>query len=211
MRKRLLTFYSLVLGSIIALILFVEIYPISHLDLYMTMKIQKERAWDLTYLMKFISSFGNALLAPVSVAMAYIFFYLTYHRREAYFTLAVVIADLFNLLVKALISRPRPTIENAKVLLDFTQTSFPSGHVVHYVVFFGFLLAVMLTNNGIRLFWRIVVGIFSMLLIITVSLSRMFLGAHWMTDVIGGYLFGFIYLGVILAFYFKNKNDAKTN
>ena len=204
MNKRLLAFYVLVVVSIIGLTFFVQIYPISSFDLLMTEEIQEQRAWDLTLPMKFISFFGDSVGAPLSIIIASLFFFLTYRRREAWFTLAVIIPDLFNMLVKLLIHRPRPTLEDAKILLKFTQSSFPSGHVVHYVVFFGFLLTVMSVNKKITLFWRIFIGIFSTFLILTISISRVYLGAHWATDVIGGYLFGFIYLGIILKFYLKD-------
>jgi membrane-associated phospholipid phosphatase len=204
LNKRLLAFYALIVVSIIGLVIFVEYHPISNFDLRMTQEIQEQRAWDLTLPMKFISFFGGAVGAPFSVIIASSFFYLTYRRREAWFTLAVILADISNVLIKILIHRPRPTVENAKILLTFTQTGFPSGHVVHYVVFFGFLLTVMIVGKNISLLWRYFVGILSAFLILTVSISRIYLGAHWATDVIGGYLFGFAYLGIILTLYCKD-------
>ncbi len=204
MSKHLIAFYALVVVSIIGLTFFVQIYPISTFDLLMTEEIQEQRAWDLTLPMKFISFFGDSVGAPLSIIIASLLFFLTYRRREAWFTLAVIIPDLFNMLVKLLIHRPRPTLEDAKILLKFTQTGFPSGHVAHYVVFFGFLLTVMVVDKSISAVWRYFVGFFSAFLILTVSISRIYLGAHWATDVIGGYLFGFVYLGIMLKFYFKD-------
>jgi undecaprenyl-diphosphatase len=177
----------------------------------MTQEIQEQRAWDLTRPMKFISFFGDSVGAPLSVIVASVFFFLTYRRREGWFTLAVIIPALFNMVVKLLIHRPRPTLEDAKILLKFTQTGFPSGHVAHYVVFFGFLLTVMIVDKHITMFWRYFVGIFSAFLILTVSISRIYLGAHWATDVIGGYLFGFVYLGILLFFYFKDPKFKRSS
>jgi membrane-associated phospholipid phosphatase len=202
--KNLIAFYALIVVSIIGLTIFVQSYPISNFDLDVTREIQEQRAWDPTLLMKFVSVFGDAIVAPVSIIIASLFFFLTHRRREGFFTLAVIVPDLFNMLIKILIHRPRPTLENARVLLQFTQTGFPSGHVVHYVVFFGFLLAVMIVDRSVSLFCRVFVGLFCAFLIFTVSISRIFLGAHWATDVIGGYLFGLVYLGILLWYYFKH-------
>ncbi|HEY6952562.1 MAG TPA: phosphatase PAP2 family protein, partial [Bacteroidota bacterium] len=169
-----------------------------------TREIQEQRTWNPTPLMEAISVFGNGVGASLSIAVASLLFVITRRRREAWFTLAVIVPDLFNMLVKSLIHRPRPTQEDARILLNFSQSGFPSGHVVHYVVFFGFLLSVVVVDKTIPLFWRLCVGILSAFLIFAVSISRIYLGAHWATDVIGGYLFGFAYLGILLEFYFRD-------
>jgi undecaprenyl-diphosphatase len=201
--KELIIIYALVAAGIVGLILIVRNYPLSNFDLNITREIQKQRVWDLTFFMEIISIFGDPVIAPLSIIFTSLFFFFTHRRREAYFTFAVILADLANILVKFLIHRPRPTLDDARILLKVSQTGFPSGHVVHYVVFFGFFLAIMVAGKKIALFWRYFVGSLSAFLILTVSFSRIYLGAHWATDVIGGYLFGFIYLGVILKYYFK--------
>jgi len=207
LNRHLLTFYALIAVSIIGLTYFIQNYPVSGFDLSVTEEIQELKMGHFTSVMEFISIFGNSFGMPLSILFASLFFYLTYHKREACFTFAVILPDLFNLLFKILIHRPRPTLENARIFLKFTQSGFPSGHVVHYVVFFGFLLTVMIVKKQIPLFWRILIGGFSGFLILTVSVSRIYLGAHWATDVIGGYLFGFIYLGIIVTFYLKGSRS----
>jgi undecaprenyl-diphosphatase len=204
LNKRLLVVYAFIASVILGLIFFVHYFPASSFDIYVTHEIQKLTIGNFTSLMKFISIFGSLVVVPLSVIFTSFLFFVTYNRRESYFIFTTLIADLLNILVKIMVSRPRPTLENAKLFLNFNQSSFPSGHVVHYVVFFGFLLTVMFVNKKIPLFWRIFIGIFSAFLISTISISRIYLGAHWATDVIGGYLFGFIYLGIILKFYLKN-------
>jgi membrane-associated phospholipid phosphatase len=204
LNKRLVALYALIVVSIIGLTVFVEKFPLSNFDLDITRAIQEQRAWDPTLLMRFISIFGDAAVAPFPVVIASLIFYRTNRRREARFTLAVILANLGNFLFKMLIHRPRPTLDVARVLSKFTETGFPSGHVVHYVVFFGFLLTVMIVDKSIPFFWRIFVGVLSTFLILTVSISRIYLGAHWATDVIGGYLFGFACLGIILRYYLRD-------
>jgi membrane-associated phospholipid phosphatase len=204
MNKRLLVFYALVVASIIGLTIFIQIHPLSSFDLDITREIQKQRGWDPTLLMKLISAFGGAAGGTLSIVIPSLLFFLTHRRRESAFTLSVILPDLCNILIKTLIDRPRPTLEHARILTTFTETGFPSGHVVHYVSLFGFLLAVMIKDKSISSWWRILIGILSTFLIVTISISRIYLGAHWATDVIGGYLFGILYLGIILRFYFKD-------
>ena len=201
--KRRLAFYGLITVSLIGLILFIRAYPVSSFDYSITHELQELKNGNFMSLMTFVSLFGNGVMMPLTVVYVSLFFYWTAHRREARYILFVLTADLLNLAVKLIINRPRPTVKDAIVVLQFHQQSFPSGHVVHYVVFFGFLLAVMIMNKKIPHFWRVFVGAWSAFLILTISVSRIYLGAHWATDVIGAYLFGMFYLSILLTFYLK--------
>lgn len=209
MNSRLLIFYALIVSIILGLTFFVHNHPVSSFDIHVTHEIQEFKTGDFTSLMKFISSFGNPIGLSLSIIFVSLFFFVTNNRRESCFIFTTLIPDLLNMLVKIMISRPRPTLENAQLLLNFNQSSFPSGHVVHYVVFFGFLLVVMLINKQIPSFWRMTIGILSAILILAISVSRIYLGAHWVSDVIGGYLFGFAYLGIILKFYFNKRRKEE--
>lgn len=131
LHKRLLVFYALIVCIIVGLIFFVHYHPTSSFDNYVSHKIQELTIGNFTSLMKFISIFGDPFIAPLSIIFTSLLFFLTYNRREGFFTLTVIIADLFNILIKIFIHRPRPTLENAQILLKFTQSGFPSGHVVH--------------------------------------------------------------------------------
>ena len=210
MNKRLLVYYAFIAVTIMGLIVFVHYYPISPFDLHVTHEIQELKMGYFATAMKWISIFGNPVGMPLSFIFASLFFFVTRNRREFRFVFITLIPDLLNILVKIVVSRPRPTLENAKLFLTLHQSSFPSGHVVHYVVFFGFLLTVMFVNKKIPSFWRISIGIFSAFLIFTVSISRIYLGAHWATDVLGGYLFGFAYLGIILKFYLNDPGFKRS-
>ncbi len=202
--KHMLALCALAAIGIVGLIVLVRNYPISFFDFFITREIQELKSGHFTSLMTFISLFGNSGIMPGSVIFVSLVFFVAHYHREARFILAVLIADTLNVLVKLLVSRPRPTLKDAMILLKFNQTAFPSGHVVHYVVFFGFLIAVMAVNKKIHLLTRVFIGIFSAFLIFSVSVSRIYLGAHWATDVLGAYLFGFVYLGILLTFYLKD-------
>jgi undecaprenyl-diphosphatase len=88
--------------------------------------------------------------------------------------------------------------------------SYPSGHVVFFTVFFGFLIAAMFFTKKIPRLMRVFIASTSGALIILVSLSRIYLGAHWLTDVIAGYLLGIVLLSILLYFYLRDYlNRAK--
>ena len=124
MNKRLLIFYAFIVSSILGLIFFVHYYPTSPFDVYVTQEIQELKMGNFASLMKFISIFGDPVILPLSIIFTSLFFFVTYNRREAFFTLAVILPDLSNILIKILIHCPRPTLENAKILLKFTQNRF---------------------------------------------------------------------------------------
>jgi len=79
--------------------------------------------------------------------------------------------------------------------------SFPSGHVMSYVAFFGLLFSFGLILFQGKYWWRIAVLIISVLLIVLVGPSRIYLGDHWASDVLGAYLLSGILLGVALWMY----------
>ena len=107
---------------------------------------------------------------------------------------------LVNQLLKVSIARPRPSDALVNVDGTFHFKSFPSGHVVFFVEFFGFLLflaLVLLKRGPLRHASLIVSG----LLIAVVGVSRVYLGAHWPSDVVGAYLAGGIWLMLMIEVY----------
>ena len=93
--------------------------------------------------------------------------------------------------MKVLVGRDRPE------LLLFQpgpeSAAFPSGHAIHVVLFFGFL--VYLCHLHLHRAWlRRTLQALMVLGILTMSASRVYMGFHWPSDVIGGYLFGALFL-----------------
>jgi hypothetical protein len=89
------------------------------------------------------------------------------------------------------------------VFMPVAGNSFPSGHVMFYTVFFSFLLFFAVTRLP-RSLWRAVAVILTGGLIVSVGPSRMYLGAHWLSDVIAAYLFGIIILVFGIEFYLRD-------
>lgn len=109
-----------------------------------------------------------------------------------------------NQLLKLLSGRPRPSATLVNVAGTFHFDSFPSGHVVFFVEFFGilfFFAYVLLKTGPLRRASLIASG----LLIALVGVSRVYLGAHWPSDVAGAYLAGGIWLMLMIEVYRRMK------
>jgi membrane-associated phospholipid phosphatase len=119
-----------------------------------------------------------------------------------------MVAGLVSTIVKVLVNRPRPTDDLVRVVLKTTQQSFPSGHVLFYVVFFGFVVVLMYQLEGIAKWARVMVALISLFMIFTIPFSRIYLGAHWFTDVTGGFLLGLLCL-YLLSWLYLHKPAKK--
>src|SRR4030067_3530762 len=91
----------------------------------------------LDFVMIFVSSFGDGLFTVITFFAFAFALLLKVYRRESYFSFLIWAGPLLSWILKFLIARPRPEgflLEGYSLTTDF---SFPSGHVVFYVVFFG--------------------------------------------------------------------------
>lgn len=158
-----------------------------------------------------ISLFGKPLIASIGVAMAGLLFFLYRHYREAIYILLTPVSAIINSGVKLVVGRPRPSSNLVQILATEHDASFPSGHVSFYTVFFGLLFILLFYTPNIPKIIRWIVQAISLFLIITISLSRVYLGVHWVTDTIGGYLLGLIILSGFLYFYFRLRPRSQTN
>jgi undecaprenyl-diphosphatase len=122
-------------------------------------------------------------------------------RIEAAFLITSAgVAGLLNQAVKRAIARPRPSPALVTVVRPLTDFSFPSGHVMFYVAFFGFLFFIAYREPG-RSAMRILVMVLASLAILLVGASRVYLGEHWPSDVLGGYLLAIAWLTAVLEAY----------
>lgn len=131
-------------------------------------------------------------------------------RTEAGFTLLASASGIITQTVKAIIARPRPTAELVRVESIIGGHSFPSGHTLFYVTFFGFLgyLAYALLKPGrLRkaLLWA------CGLLILLVGPSRIWLGHHWASDVLASYALGLAYLVFLVQAYARFRLRTRSS
>lgn len=107
---------------------------------------------------------------------------------------------LLSMLIKLAVARPRPAASLVNVYLLHPTNSFPSGHVVSYVTLFGFLFYVVYVRLA-RSWPRTLLLTLLAMPVALVGLSRVYLGAHWLSDVVGGYGLGALWLFVAVEAY----------
>ncbi len=164
----------------------------------------------LTSFMKLVSNMGSFLVL-VSVALV-AFLILRKHTRH-YWDSAMVAINLtgvwlLNELLKRIFHRPRPDIDR---LVEVTGYSFPSGHAMINMGFYGFLAYILWVNlkgSPLRYLTTAVLG----MLILLIGISRVYLGAHYPSDVLAGFAAGGFWLvGSILALQTVRHYKRKTN
>lgn len=100
--------------------------------------------------------------------------------------------------LKFAFARARPLMPDHQSSFDAIGYSFPSGHAMAAIIFYGFLAWLMLTHSGrlpcSRLRWAVLMLVFGSLS----GFSRFYLGAHYLSDVLAGFCAGWIWLALCL-------------
>lgn len=206
--KRVEIFLAVLLILLFLLALGVKFDPDHYFewDLALSCAVQATPFPGFEALMYWVSIPGNnSLLASGFVTLVGIIFYIFGHKTETYFlALSSGVGHLLNVVMKALIARPRPNTELVTVAVRETSLSFPSGHVMHYVVFYGFLFFLAYTLLRRSLLRSVILTICASLVLL-VGLSRVYLGAHWPSDVTAAYIAGGLWLVFVIDRYRKWK------
>ena len=136
---------------------------------------------------------GNGL---VLAAIAALILFLCFHRRRAALWLVVTLAGalVLDLALKYGFDRPRPPPFVGPVP---RTPSFPSGHALFSFCFYG-VMAGLLAGRAQSLVARVSIWVSVALLVLTIGFSRIYLGVHYPSDVIAGYLAGSIWVGTMV-------------
>jgi undecaprenyl-diphosphatase len=153
----------------------------------------------LTRMMTFFTEIGNGLsIVVITIIVMIVLYKFLDHRRELLFLAWVIIgSSLLNVMLKLLFQRERPTIDR---LVEAIGYSFPSGHSMAAFSLYG-ALAFLIWKHITTVFGRVMVIIVSSLFIVTIGVSRIYLGVHYPSDVIGGYLMSACWLTSSIWFY----------
>ncbi len=160
------------------------------------------RTFSLTSFFQVITNFGSAyVIVPVVILT----FLLEKKKNYRYLFLALVLLNtVANLVLKLFFGRSRPIYER---LTDASGFSFPSGHAMASVICYG-LLIYLLWQLKISKILKIIGTGLCLFLIISISLSRIYLGVHYASDVLGGILASLFFLNFGLFFFETTKKKA---
>jgi membrane-associated phospholipid phosphatase len=176
-------------------------------DLVATMRIQKMHHPVLARVMGVVSWIGfqpQSLIAPASIIT---FTWLFGSKRDARYLVFAWAGSFISYTTKLLIRRPRPSGEGITVVVaNLKDTSFPSGHTLHYTAFWGFVTYLLYTKlKGTWLRFG-PVGIIGTM-IGMVGPSRVYLGHHWLTDVLASYSLGSGYLMGLIGLHSRGDDS----
>lgn len=157
----------------------------------------------LTPIVKIITEFGNyTVMVPIIII-----FYLFNKDKSfnRYFTINLVAVFASNFIVKSIIRRQRPVDINLIIENGF---SFPSGHSMVSFAFYGFIIYYIYCSNLSKT-WKIFIISLLSLLILTIGLSRIYLGVHYASDVIGGFILALVYLIIFIKYIYKREKKTE--
>lgn len=155
----------------------------------------------LTVIFKSLTYIGNAQSITV-ICIALLLMKNTRSRYGLPVTLAVICSSSLQTIIKHIVERPRPEI--SEFLISQGGYSFPSGHSCSGLVFYGFLI--YLINKRIENRKKAnIMSIALSLLIMAIGFSRVYLGVHYPSDVMGGWCLGGAILVVAIMIYDKGE------
>ena len=160
---------------------------------------------NTTAIMICISYLGSAITL-ITLSMAFIIL-LKNKKNASYIVLNLALVFLLNRILKTIVARPRPSVLRLVVENGY---SFPSGHAMVSMGFYGFLIYLIWVNIKNKKAKYPLIVLLS-LLIISIGLSRIYLGVHYFTDVIGGFIIAMLYLVIFIKFLYKRNDKMKKN
>ena len=193
----LIIFLEILIGiflSIFSFLIFIKIgrdvfqNELVNLDTNISSFIFNFRSPLLTEIMTIISFFGSGIFLITASLVIILFLSIRNHKKEGVlFSFILLMGFIINNLLKILTKRPRPDV--SPLLFEPTY-SFPSGHSMNAFVFYAsisYFIFHFTKNKKLA----ILISAFSIILIFLIGISRIYLGVHFPTDVIAGFIGGF--------------------
>ena len=205
--RRAQTVSALALCAFIALAVLAHRFAYFGWDLALARSLQSLH-WLFTP-MRLVSIFGDGWV-PFALTLATATAFLAFKRwsEAAGLILSAGGSAGLNILIKQMVGRTRPSDTLVSVFRQLPEKSFPSGHVTFYVCYFGFLFFLSLVflkrgSSSLRLCSLLLVPV------ALVGVSRVVLGEHWPSDVVGAYLLSGVWLAFSIAVYRQLKERER--
>ena len=165
-------------------------------DAFVRDAVHRHAAPGLTWIMQGFSFVGSVLVVTtLSIVAIAVSVYFRQARTAALLAITMVGMATLEVALKLAFHRPRPVAYFGPTP---TTYSFPSGHAMGSVCFYGVLAAILAARaSGRRAKWCMWTG--ALLLIGTIGFSRVYLGVHYPSDVIAGYCAGAVWVGAIAS------------
>jgi membrane-associated phospholipid phosphatase len=152
---------------------------------------------------------GKELLQVIVIILAVYFIYKRFWPELAMLLIGSGGGVLIWSLLIGFFDRQRPAQQIGIVVAD---ASFPSGHAISSVICYGFL-AYMIVPKMPSLFWKWTIVIVSVLVMLFVGFSRLFLGGHYLTDILAGYSLGLAWAALVFTlverFFLNRRRDVE--
>lgn len=154
----------------------------------------------LTNIFKFITFFGSSI--PLISICIISFLFIKNKKIPMYISINLIVTAIFNLLLKNIIRRNRPV---GYRLVEETGFSFPSGHSMASMAFYGLIIYLVFKYVKNK-YAKIALCTFLSILIVAIGISRIYLGVHYASDVLAGFMISLSYLTL---FTHLIKNDLE--
>jgi undecaprenyl-diphosphatase len=164
-------------------------------DLSVRVSIHQRASAGVTQAMIAFSRLGEPGVAIGATLSISLFLLLRWYRAALWMVVGLVGAALLNASLKFAFHRPRPLAFFGPQPDSF---SFPSGHALVCACFYG-MLAGLVADRIRSVYWRILIWALSLVVIVGVGLSRIYLGVHYPSDVIAGYLAAAVWISTLIA------------
>lgn len=199
-RTNIIIIIALTILLIIEIIL-VKTNSFSQIDSFVYTHISNFITPVNTAIFKFFSFFGSEIF--IIILCLLVLFLFKKKSRGIGFTFILLLSTLFNQGLKLIVGRERPDINQ---LVTESSYSFPSGHTMIITTIVGLFIFYLWNNKKGRHTKKIVITIILTIIAFLVMLSRIYLGVHYFSDIIGGITASLLLLAIVYYYYsFKYK------
>jgi len=210
---RLFTAFILVIGLSIAfgyIVTAISNKSIANFDTSIIAYVQGLESPWLTTIMKVFTWSGSAFFVmPLALITFFFLYFVKHHRHQAIlFIVVIFLTPILNFLLKVYFKRDRPEIYR---IMDANGFSFPSGHTMMAFSVYA-IIAYIVWRNMQTALTHVLLILFAAFMIIMIGTSRIYLGVHYPSDVIGGIAASALWVTFAISVYayFQHKSEKKT-